>query len=183
MGYGGLTSPIWVISWRSVLLVKEIRVPGENQSFTADFTIKGGGYQSTPKNFIDLPQVTDKLYHIKWYWGWRAPTYPENPINLPQVTDKLYHIKLYWGWRAPKYPENPINLPQVTDKLYHIKLYWWWRAPKYPENPINLPQVTDKLCHIKLYWVYLPMRVSEWLLFNDMSNLATVRISYISMIR
>jgi len=35
-----------VISWRSVLLVEETGVPGENN---------------------DLPQVTDKLYHIMLY--------------------------------------------------------------------------------------------------------------------
>jgi len=38
---------ISVISWQSVLLVEETRVPGENQT--------------------DLPQVTDKLYHIMMY--------------------------------------------------------------------------------------------------------------------
>ena len=37
---------ISAISWRSVLLVKETGVPGKN---------------------IDLPQVTDKLYHIMLY--------------------------------------------------------------------------------------------------------------------
>jgi hypothetical protein len=39
---------ISVISWRSVLLVEETWVLGEN---------------------TDLPQVTDKLYHIMLYWA------------------------------------------------------------------------------------------------------------------
>ena len=46
MVFNAAFNNISVISWRSVLLVEETWVPGENNS---------------------LPQVTDKLYHIMLY--------------------------------------------------------------------------------------------------------------------
>ena len=72
---------ISVISWRSVLLVEETRIPGENHWPVTSH------WQTLSHNVVSS---TPRLNRIQTH-----NEYLEKTTDLSQVTDKLYHIMSY----------------------------------------------------------------------------------------
>ena len=111
---------ILVISWQSVLLVEEIRVPGENDRSAASNwqTSSHNVISSTPRDEWDYNLSGDRLSYDYNHNGpdWLIGLVYGVLTPLSTVFQLYCGVQFYW-WRKPEYPEKTI------DKLYHERLY------------------------------------------------------------
>jgi hypothetical protein len=122
---------ISAISWWSVLLVEETRVPGENQRPAASH------WQTLSHTVVsDTPRHAQALVSFKKYMPPPLPYFKVNicPVPLPHLA--LIFFANLWSFRWPNYI---VTLPRYFSfRLPHLNIPNWFRKLKKGVLKINV---------------------------------------------